>query len=653
MEYRSLSTEEIEVLIKNKCIAQNGWSSIHVAKNFSPQTIHSTTFSGTNYLGCFANKVKVRNIDLQSGIRNVHINNCTIHDDCYIKNINTIISDYIIMSGTTICNVDTIFMSENSTFGNGTIVSTVNEGGGREIPIYDDLSVHTAYMLTFHRYKEHFINQITKWINDYSISKRSTVGIIQSGVQIYNCGTIENVKIETGTIIEGTCTLKNGTIKSSEKAPTHIGNNVIAKNFIILHGSKVLNGTNIENCFIGQGCDISNYYSAENSLFFSNCQCLQGEACSIFAGPYTVTHHKSTLLIAGYYSFFNAGSGTNQSNHMYKLGPLHQGITGRGCKTGSNSYLLWPAHIGPFTMILGHHYSNPDISDLPFSYLTETGGKSMLMPAQNTFSVGTARDTLKWTTRDKRKHQVHTDFIITEFLNPYTVTLILKGINTLEELQEKSSKLNKPTILYKNTQLSTSAIPRGIRIYDQAILKYTGDIVIHYLKENTLDKLTQEIKNAKNINEWYDISGLICSTNDMLTLENLATNNTNNLNKLNQTYESFFNNYEQKKSEHALWLMKEYFKVDLSKNFKESILDFIQKWIDNNNKILSSINFDAKKEFDNKCKIGYGIDSNDESKNIEFKIVRGDLELNEFISNLKINTDNLNQIGDIILQKLK
>ena len=45
-----------------------------------------------------------------------------------------------------------------------------------------------------------------------------------------------------------------------------------------------------------------------------------------------MTHHKSTLLIAGMFSFMNAGSGSNQSNHMYKLGPIHQGAMERGAK---------------------------------------------------------------------------------------------------------------------------------------------------------------------------------------------------------------------------------------------------------------------------------------------------------------------------------
>ena len=81
-------------------------------------------------------------------------------------------------------------------------------------------------------------------------------------------------------------------------------------------------------------------FNHQNSVFFANSEGFHGEAVSIFAGPYTVTHHKSSLLIAGMFSFFNAGSGTNQSNHMYKLGPIHQGVVDRGSKTGSFSSSL-------------------------------------------------------------------------------------------------------------------------------------------------------------------------------------------------------------------------------------------------------------------------------------------------------------------------
>lgn len=74
------------------------------------------------------------------------------------------------------------------------------------------------------------------------------------------------------------------------------------------------------------------------------------------------------------FSFLNAGSGSNQSNHMYKLGPIHQGVVDRGSKTTSDSYILWPAHIGAFSLVMGRHVSHSDTSRLPFSYLIENAG---------------------------------------------------------------------------------------------------------------------------------------------------------------------------------------------------------------------------------------------------------------------------------------
>ena len=152
------------------------------------------------------------------------------------------------------------------------------------------------------------------------------MGTISEGAHLQNCRTIENVSIGPFSEVDGIYRLINGTIISCKQDPTYIGAGVIAENFIFLDGSHISQSAMIFNSFVGQGCVMGKQYSAENSVFFANCQGFHGEASSIFAGPYTVSHHKSSLLIAGYYSFLNAGSGSNQSNHMYKLGPIHQGI---------------------------------------------------------------------------------------------------------------------------------------------------------------------------------------------------------------------------------------------------------------------------------------------------------------------------------------
>ena len=161
----------------------------------------------------------------------------------------------------------------------------------------------------------------------------------------------------------------------------------------------------------------------------------------MFAGPYTVTHHKGTLLIAGLFSFYNAGSSTNQSNHMYKLGPVHEGRVERGSKTGSFSYMMWPCRVGPFCVVLGKHTRAFDTADFPFSHIEALpDGRCSLIPGFNLTTVGTVRDGAKWPTRDRRTGPVKRDRLSFDVFSPYTVGRMLRGMEILHDFQQKTDR---------------------------------------------------------------------------------------------------------------------------------------------------------------------------------------------------------------------
>lgn len=175
---------------------------------------------------------------------------------------------------------------------------------------------------------------------------------------------------------------------SSQDAPVLLGSGVVCSDFIVQSGSVLEDGAMVTRSYVGQGVILAKGFSCSDSLFFANSHCENGEAVSVFAGPYTVSHHKSTLLIGSMYSFMNAGSATNFSNHLYKLGPVHQGIFGRGVKCGSGSYMMLPVRVAPFTTVLGHHTGRIDTPDMPFSYILESDGVSCLVPGVNLRSTG-------------------------------------------------------------------------------------------------------------------------------------------------------------------------------------------------------------------------------------------------------------------------
>ncbi len=651
INYRNLNASEIKLLEDQNCSAIDGWEYIYVKENFIPDHIKSTVFSGINYIGILKKKISDNNIYDYSGIYNAHIHNCTIGNDCYIKNIGSIISNYNIEENCTLINIDSLQVNRESYFGNGEIINPINESGGRDIYMYNNLSVHTAYMMAFYTYNLTLQSQLKKLVQDYANSIKSDKGIIGKNSIIKNCGTIINVNFGINCIIEGVTKLEEGTVNSSEDSSTYVGFNVIATHFIFSSSSTISDGAYLQHCFVGQGCEISNHFTAENSVFFSNSQCLQGEGCAIFAGPHTVTHHKSTLLIAGYYSFFNAGSGTNQSNHMYKLGPVHQGIICRGSKTGSDSYILWPGKIGAFTMVLGRHYSNPDTSDLPFSYLIEDNGKSVLMPAQNLFSVGTTRDVEKWPQRDRRKGKTLYDQIISEALNPYTVNGIINGINALKKLQEKASPKAKH-ILYNSTQITLGSINRGIKLYEQALIKYIGDELIYLLKSSDLNTIKNKKSKFLSIDNWIDLGGLICREDDINNFIKKVTSEEIVISDINDFYKSNFNKYPENKNEHILQVLKNHFKIDINNCSAEQLIEFINQWTENNNTIFSAIKMDAKKEFNVKSKIGFGQDGDSKALDDDFISVRGEFEEDSFIKSLAKQFEEKNSLGKKIIYSL-
>ena len=303
----------------------------------------------------------------------------------------------------------------------------------------------------------------------YGDAARSAQGSIGRDCRITDCRLLRDVCIGYGATLEGVSVLSNGTVGDFSR----IGIDVKAYDFVTAEHALVDNGSLIERCFIGERCIFDRGYTASDSLFFANSHCENGEAVSIFAGPYTVSHHKSSLLIAGMFSFFNAGSGTNQSNHLFKCGAVHQAVHRRGCKFASGAYVMSPAIEGVYTMIMGRHTHHHDTSVFPFSYLLEQEGRSALLPGANLSSYGTVRDIEKWRQRDKRS--AGRDLINFETWNPFVGNALAAGLDALRTLYD--SNPDAQSFIYNSVHIKLTGLRRGIQRYEQALAATLGDLL--------------------------------------------------------------------------------------------------------------------------------------------------------------------------------
>lgn len=600
--FRKLTQDEIESLERQMCSATD-WNTIEVAQDFSPEHIKYARFSGRVRLGSFRKEFSLAGgMVKHSGIYYATLHNVTVGDDCCIENVKNYIANYTIGNGSFIENVDIILADGISTFGNGVEVSVLNETGGCEVMMYDHLSAQLAFMMAFYRHKPSLLSNLRRMIGQYVRSVQSSVGTIGKDVVIADAGYIKNVRIGDCCKIEGASKLKNGSINSNSEAPVHIGVGVIGDDFIISSGSNVEDGVTFSRCFIGQACRLGHNYSASDSLFFSNCQGENGEACAIFAGPFTVTHHKSTLLIAGMFSFMNAGSGSNQSNHLYKLGPIHHGVMERGSKTASDSYILWPAKVGAFSLVMGRHVCHQDTSDLPFSYLIEQQSTSYIMPGANLKSVGTIRDAKKWPSRDRRKGPGKLDSINFNLLSPFTIQKMLRAVNILQELKRISGDTSDYYV-YQSGRIKSSSLAKGLKYYGYAIDKFFGNSLITRIMNaefSSLDELRKAFvpRSEYGNGEWVDLAGMIApekAVEDIIS--DIEEGKTSELDVLNSRISAIHNQYYHYEWRWASKAMEEYYGFRLADLSVSELSGLIHRWKDSVIALDKLLYEDAGKEF--------------------------------------------------------
>jgi hypothetical protein len=656
--YRPISESEIKTLVDNNCICES-WSNIEVKPGFDPSTCKNVHFSGRIRIGVFSkHTIDESGVSINSGIVNAHLHNCTVGDNVSIFNVRDYIANYIIKDEVIIRNCGKIHTEENSSFGNGTVVAVLNETGARAVKIWDRLSAHQAYIFALYRHRAGAIKKMEKMTDEYVSLVSSSSGTIGCNSQIMNCDHIRNVRVGSHSNIAGATRLNNGSINSCFEDPVFIGPGVIMDHFIVCSGAVVTDSTIIDKCFIGQGCVLGKHYSAENSLFFANCGGFHGEACSIFAGPFTVTHHKSTLLIAGIFSFMNAGSGSNQSNHMYKLGPIHQGIVERGSKTTSDSYLLWPARIGPFTLVMGRHYKNVDTSSLPFSYLIESNDESILVPGVNLRSVGTIRDAQKWPMRDKRRDPAIIDHINFNLLSPYTIRKMIDGRDLLKTIQKGSGR-ESDNYYYNNMKITRVSLERGSELYQKGIDKFLGNSIIKKLEttefkknEDLRKKLEPEKKHGEG--EWIDLAGLIVPKNEVDNLlDEIENGKIQSLEALSKAFEKMHRSYYEWEWTWAAARLEEENGKPLNLFTAADVIQIVEKWKKSVMEIDNLLYEDARKEFTLSSMTGFGIDGGEEEKQLDFEQVRGVFESNTVVKAIKDHIKKKSALGDELIERLK
>ncbi len=641
-----LTEDQVSQLVRQGCTASD-WRSVVIAPECDLDRIRNVRFAGKVEIGSLAGSHSLEGVEFPCGIYDASIADSIIGNRVRIATIGSVISNYVIGEGALIQSVGSLVAEPGATFGNGIELDAINEGGGRGIRIVNELTSQVAYLQGMLRHNPELSRRLDSLIQAQAQSARAEKGRVGEGARILHSGSILNVAVGPYASIHGAQHLENGTVNSCAEHPTEVGEGVQAKSFLLAEGARVEGGAILDKVFVGQGVKIGKQFSAENSLFFANCEAFHGEAVSVFAGPYTVTHHKSTLLIAGLFSFYNAGSGTNQSNHKYKLGPVHQGIFERGCKTGSFSYVMEECHLGAFSVVIGKHYANMSAPNMPFSYFHEKEGASIILPGLNLTSVGLVRDGEKWPKRDSRKAPLRRDLIVFDVFSPYTVEKMRRGRDELQRLNQGVLD-DEAWVEYAGLQLNGRSLRRGTKYYSLAIARYLNGKVIERVvdalgKTNSWSAAAASMapkSDLKDSSAWTDIGGLITPSDRVAKLEDdVAGGSIERYGGLVDELQKMYDRYQDDEWRYVYDAFEQEYRIRADVMTKEQAAAAVDEWEGASTLLHEIILEDSKKEFGDSARIGFGVDQSQENARRDFEAVRGTIGTNSVVRKLSDETE--------------
>ncbi len=636
--YKNFTESEINVLTAAGCSASD-WSKVFYRGEFLPGRLRNVAFAGTVKLGDLSGEIEVPGAGMwRCGVYNARLVDVEIGDNCLIENVGGCISDYRIGDRVLVSDCGRIYMDGPSSFGNGVKVAVLDETGGREVPMFCGMSAQFAYMLAMYRHNAALTAALNAMALEEAEKCTSETGVIGSDVRICGVKQMVNVHIGAHARLDGCTRLENGTVLSVAEKPTKVGAGVIAENFIIHTAATVADAVNIENCFVGQGVILARGFSGTHSLFFANSHFENGEAVSIFAGPFTVSHHKATLLIGLMNSFYNAGSGTNFSNHLYKLGPMHQGVLERGVKCGSGSYMMHPVKVGAFSTVIGHHTVKMDTSDLPFSCILDVEGKTRILPGINLKNIGLYRDEDKWGKRDKRVGCVQ-DCVHSYVFTPFTASKMLSGIRLLEDVVKGKSEFAE--------WIMPADAEKGIMLYGRALEYYVGHAVLEFVTRCGMLALPGYLSEYKAEGQWVDMSGMLVPKAEMESMMSEIVNGK--LSSADEIQAELYKAGESYADYEWLWIynhIEDVFGVNPERFITDDLKNILNRWTGVAEDIIRDLEADGAKEFAPKATVSFGVDSNGDTGiiNADIAAVRGALETSSAAGLLKARREVIESI---------
>ncbi len=406
--YRLLTAAEIKALKAQGNTAED-WKQIWVGTRFDPKRVSRCEFSGPVLLSVCSGSVKVEGVEFPTGLSHATLTWTVVGRNVLVRNAR-LVNRAVIGDGAVLFDVGAVTKGGSDSFANGTELLLAVETGGREVPIFAELTVEGAWVLSRSRSNKALLEGYAGRLADYVKAVSAPCNVIGPAARILHTSRVADLFLGEAAVIDNAQQVENVTVLSNSQEKTEISQGAIVKSSILQWGCEVTSEAIVDTSLMTEHSHVERHGKVTHSLLGPNTGVAEGEVTSALLGPFVGFHHQS-LLIAALWpeGKGNVGYGANVgSNHTAKA-PDQEIWPGEGTFFGLGVNIKFPSDLtrSPYTIIASAVNMLPQRVEFPFSLInTPAAATPGISPAYNEIMPGwVLSDNIYMVKRNEGKYQ--------------------------------------------------------------------------------------------------------------------------------------------------------------------------------------------------------------------------------------------------------
>ena len=477
--WKPLSASELKVLKAQGNCAED-WKRVWVGKGFDPKKVSRCHFAGPVLLSACAGSSKVDGVELPAGLAHSSLSWCVVGKNVVVRNVR-LLHKSVVGDGAVLFDVGSVTKGKSDTFGNGLELLIAVETGGREVPVFAELTVEGAWLLSRSRSNKALLESYAQKLAEYLKAASAPFNVIGPGAKVLHTPRLTDVFLGPSAVVDCAQQLENATLLSNDEEKTEVSHGAIVKSSVLQWGSEVTSGAIVDSSVLTEHSHVERHGKVTHSFLGPNTGVAEGEVTSALLGPFVGFHHQS-LLIAALWpeGKGNVGYGANVgSNHTAKA-PDQEIWPGEGIFFGLGVNIKFPSDLtrSPYTIIASAVNMLPQRVEFPFSLINTPAAVipgvspayTEIMPAwvlsDNIYMV--KRNEGKYQKRNKARRSKF-DF---EVFRPEIVDLMVDARKRLQAASGKELYTSKDVAGLGKSYMSEGSRKKAVETYTFYIRYY-------------------------------------------------------------------------------------------------------------------------------------------------------------------------------------